>query len=181
MNQEKLRAVTIGALAPLQGRIVLVDYDTQWPRVFEEEAARVAATLGDRALSIAHVGSTAVPGLAAKPIVDMVLVVRDSADEPAYVPDLETAGCVLRIREPDWYEHRVFKGPGANINLHVFSVDCTEVARMLAFRDRLRQNAADRERYASAKRELVQRDWKYTQDYADAKTEVIKAILASEA
>jgi GrpB-like predicted nucleotidyltransferase (UPF0157 family) len=119
-----------------------------------------------------------VPGLPAKPVIDIALEVPDSADEPAYVPDMETAGYVLRIREPEWFEHRVFKGPDTNVNLHVFSAGCEEVERMLLFRDRLRSNAADRELYARAKRELAARDWKYVQQYADAKTAVVHEIMS---
>jgi GrpB-like predicted nucleotidyltransferase (UPF0157 family) len=85
-----------------------------------------------------------VPGLCAKPIIDMLLAVPDSSAEPAYAPDMERAGYVLRIREPDWYEHRMFKGPATDINLHVFSVGCVEIERMLRFRDWLRSNDADR-------------------------------------
>ena len=91
-----------------------------------------------RVLRLEHVGSTSIPGLAAKPIIDIVLVVADSADEAAYVPALEAAGYVLRIREPGWFEHRVLNGPDTKVNLHVFSDGCPEIGRMLAFRDRLR-------------------------------------------
>jgi hypothetical protein len=73
--------------------------------------------LGCQALQIEHIGSTAVPSLAAKPIIDILLVVADSSDEPAYVAILEFAGYFLRIREPNWHEHRMFKGPGRDINL----------------------------------------------------------------
>jgi len=177
-TDEQIRAVTVGELQPLEGRIVLADYDPHWPQQFLDEAKNLRAVLGERALLVEHVGSTAVPGLPAKPIIDMVLVVANSADEPAYVPDLEKAGYVLRIRESDWYEHRLLKGPHANINLHVFSKSCPEVRRMLAFRDWLRENGADRELYASAKRALAQRDWKYVQNYADAKTAVVEEIIA---
>src|SRR5262249_6635141 len=111
-------------------------------------------------------------------IVDIVLVVPDSSDENAYVPSLEAAGYVLRIREPDWYEHRLFKGPDTNVNLHTFSEGCEEIDRMLAFRDWLRANDEDRERYERAKRELAAREWKYVQNYADAKTAVVQEILA---
>jgi GrpB-like predicted nucleotidyltransferase (UPF0157 family) len=104
--------------------------------------------LGQDALRIEHAGSTSVPGLVAKPIIDMLLVVADSAEEAAYVPALEAAGNVLRIREPDWYEHRMFKGADAEIHLHVFTRGCPEIERMLMFRDRLRRDAADRDRYA---------------------------------
>jgi GrpB-like predicted nucleotidyltransferase (UPF0157 family) len=142
------------------------------------EADRIRTALGKRALLVEHVGSTSVPGLAAKPVIDIVLVVADSADEQAYVPSLERAGYVLRIREPEWYEHRMLKGPDTNVNLHVFSPDCGEVERMLVFRDRLRSHEPDRKRYELAKRELARQDWKYVQNYADAKSAVVEEIIA---
>ncbi len=178
LTEEQLRAATIGELTPLVGPIQIVDYDPEWPRLFEREAERVQAALGDRVLLLEHVGSTSVPGLAAKPRIDMLLVVADSSDEPAYVPSLEAAGYVLRVREPDWYEHRMFKGPDTGINLHVFSLGCLEIDRMLLFRDWLRSNASDRHLYERTKRELARKDWKYTQNYADAKTSVVEEILA---
>jgi GrpB-like predicted nucleotidyltransferase (UPF0157 family) len=178
MTEEQLRATHVGELTPLSGRIQLVSYDPAWPQLFEREAERVRAALGDHVLLLEHVGSTSVPGLAAKPIIDMLLVVANSANEPAYVPALESAGYALRIREPDWYEHRVFKGPDLNINLHVFSPGCPEIERMLFFRNWLRRNDTDRQLYERTKRELAQRDWKYTQNYADAKTAVVEEILA---
>jgi GrpB-like predicted nucleotidyltransferase (UPF0157 family) len=119
-----------------------------------------------------------VPGLAAKPIIDILLVVPDSGDEPAYVPDLEAAGYVLVIREAEWHQHRVFKGPDTNVHLHVYSPGSPEIERYLVFRDRLRSDPADRERYQRIKRELAQRDWRYVQQYADAKTEVVEEIIA---
>ena len=176
--EEDLARVTIGGPKALDGPIVIVDYDPDWPEWYAAEKARITSILSDRVVSIEHVGSTAVPGLPAKPLIDMVLTVEDSADEAAYVPDLEEAGYVLRIREPDWFEHRVFKGPGRDINLHVFSAGCPELGRMLLFRDWLRANAADRQLYADAKRELASRRWKYMQQYADAKTEVVREIMA---
>ena len=108
----------------------------------------------------------------------MLLVVVDSADEDAYVPSLEDAGYVLRIREPDWHEHRMLNGPGAKINLHVLSQGCPEIDRVLKFRERLRTNAADRDLYARTKLALAEKEWKYVQNYADAKTDVIEEILA---
>src|SRR5919199_1912063 len=178
MTEEQIRAVHVGELVPLIGPIQIVDYDPKWPRLFEREAERIQAALGDRVLSIEHVGSTSVPGLAAKPRIDVLLVVADSADESAYVPALEAAGYVLRIREPDWYEHRVFKGPDTDINLHVFSPGCPEIERVLLFRDWLRAHPADRELYARTKRELARQHWQYTQHYADAKSEVVEALIA---
>ena len=134
--------------------------------------------LGERVRLLEHVGSTSVPGLIAKPVVDMLLAVPDSSDEAAYVPPMHAAGYVLHIREPEWFQHRLFKGPDTNINLHVFSEGCPEIERMLLFRDWLRSNAEARERYAATKRELAQRTWKYTQNYADAKTTVVEEIMA---
>jgi GrpB-like predicted nucleotidyltransferase (UPF0157 family) len=177
-REAQLRAVTIGELAQLTKPIELVDYDPAWPGLFEREAERIRAALGDRVRALEHTGSTSVPGLAAKPIVDMTLAVPDSAAEEAYLPSLEAAGYVLRIREPDWYEHRVFKGPDTNINLHVFSEGCPEIDRMLRFRDWLRSNQADRELYERTKRWLAAKEWTYVQDYADAKTAVVEQIVA---
>lgn len=178
LRDEEIRAVTVGNLEPLpDGQILIVAYDPNWPRLFRREAARIQAILGQRTLRIEHTGSTSVPGLAAKPIIDMLLVVRDSANESEYVPDLESAGYKLRIREANWYEHRLLKGPHTDINLHVLSDGCPEIDRVLGFRDWLRTNAADRELYERTKRDLATKEWKYTQNYADAKTKVIEEII----
>lgn len=178
MTEEQIQAVHIGAVKLLNGTITLVAYDPAWPQLFACEATRIRTALGDRALLLEHVGSTSVPGLAAKPKIDLLLVVVNTADEPAYVPALEAVGYVLHIREPEWYEHRLFKGPDTDINLHVFSLGCEEVEQMLLFRDWLRSHPADRELYEHTKRELASREWKYTQNYADAKSAVVREILA---
>ena len=121
-SEEEMRAAYVGE-PPIHGTTIhLAEYDPAWPTLFEREAARIRGILGDRVRVLEHVGSTSVPGLAAKPIIDIVLAVADSADESSYVPDLEAAGYVLVIREPDWYEHRVFKGPDTNVNLHIYTV-----------------------------------------------------------
>jgi len=174
----ELAEVTIGGPRPLAGPVEIHDYDPVWPRLYEREEARIRSVLGDRVIRIEHVGSTSVPGLPAKPLIDVVLEVHDSADEAAYVPAMESAGYVLRIREPDWYEHRLLKGADTEVNVHVFTAGCEEVDRMLLFRDWLRENAADRELYAEKKRELAGREWKYMQQYADAKTAVVHEIMA---
>jgi GrpB-like predicted nucleotidyltransferase (UPF0157 family) len=176
-NDEHLRNVTVGKLSQHNAPITLVEYDPHWPQYFDREAGRISHVLGDRASRLEHVGSTSVPGLCAKPIIDIVLVVADSSDEPSYVPALEAAGYTLRIREPDWFEHRMFKGPDVNINLHVFSEGASEIERMIRFRNWLRSNKADRDRYAETKRILAQRTWKYVQNYADAKGVVIREIM----
>jgi GrpB-like predicted nucleotidyltransferase (UPF0157 family) len=176
-TEERLRQVTIGELRPHSAPIVLAEYDPTWPSLFEREAERIRRALGERAVRIEHVGSTSVPGLVAKPIIDVLLVVRSSAEEASYVPALEGAGYLLRIREPDWHEHRLLKGPDTAVNLHVFSEGSSEIERVLTLRDWLRHHDADRELYAETKRNLAGQSWKFVQDYADAKTSVIEGIL----
>jgi GrpB-like predicted nucleotidyltransferase (UPF0157 family) len=176
--EQYIQKVTIGYHKPLNSTIQLVPYDPSWPSQFSKLEIRVRQALGDKVLILEHVGSTSVKGLSAKPIIDMVLVVSDSADEESYIPQLEDQGFVLRICEPEWFEHRLLKGFEDKANLHVFSEGCEEVDRMLAFRDWLRSNCADRELYEKTKRELAARTWKYTQHYADAKSKVVQEILS---
>jgi len=164
LSDEEIRAAVVGELVEHNATIRLAEYDPGWPRLYEREAARVGAALGPKALQVEHVGSTSVPGLDAKPIIDIVLVVADTRDEDAYVPD--------------WFEHRSFKGPDTNVNMHTFSEGCEEVDRMIAFRDWLRTHDDDRDLYLNAKRELAGREWKYVQNYADAKSAVVQEILA---
>jgi GrpB-like predicted nucleotidyltransferase (UPF0157 family) len=177
-SDEDMRRVRIGPVVPHNAPIFLADYDPDWADLFEREASRIRRALGSAAILVEHAGSTSVPGLAAKPIIDIVLAVPDSADEPAYVPAMEAAGYVLRVREPDWFEHRLFKGPGTAVNVHVFSAGATETDRMLLFRDWLRSRDDERDLYLAAKRELAQRTWRHVQNYADAKSGVVEQILA---
>ena len=178
LTDEEIRQATVGEPTPVNGQITLVEYDPAWPDQFAGEAARMRGALGGRDLRIEHIGSTSVPGLAAKPIIDIRLVVADSGDESSYVPALEAAGYVLRIREPEWHEHRMFKGPDININLHVYTEGSAEIKRLLLLRNRLRANDAERDLYEQTKRRLARRRWTYVQNYADAKSEVIEAIIA---
>lgn len=178
MNEEEIHAMWVIAPTPLVSHIHLEDYNPDWQKLFQREAVRIQATLREQVLTIEHVGSTSVPRLAAKPRIDILLVIPNSADESTYVPALEAAGYRLVIREPGWYEHRVFKGPDTDINLHTISQGCPEIEKMLLFRDWLRSHSDDRELYEQTKRDLARRDWMYTQQYADAKTEVVEAILA---
>lgn len=173
-----LNRVTIGGARPLESRIEILEYDETWPLLYAREAERLREVLGDRIVRLEHVGSTAVPGLPAKPVIDLMLEVAASADEPAYLPDLEDAGYVLVVHEPEWFEHRLLKGPDTDIHLHVFSDGCEETERMLTFRDWLRASRADRDLYVRVKRELAARDWMFMQQYADAKSEVIAQIMA---
>jgi len=164
---------------PERGPFFLSDYQSGWPEAFRQHANTIERALGERALRVEHIGSTAVPGLAAKPIVDILLVVHDSADEDAYLPALEAAGYVLRVREPEFHEHRMFRTPGRDVHLHVYSAGSPEIERYLIFRDRLRQHPSDRDAYERAKRQLIDRPWAQMDDYANAKTEVIERIIRS--
>jgi GrpB-like predicted nucleotidyltransferase (UPF0157 family) len=177
VTDEDLQAVTVGERTPHNAPVTLVDYDPGWPGLFEREAGRIRRILGGTVVRLEHTGSTSVPGLAAKPIIDITLIVPDSADERSYVPQLEAAGYVLRIREPAWHEHRVLKGPDTDINLHVFSRGSIELERMVGFRDWLRSHPEDRDLYERTKRELAARTWRHIQHYADAKTEVVEMII----
>lgn len=155
--------------------IVIADADPRWPARFGAERERIAAALGERALRIEHIGSTSVPGLAAKPIVDVLVAVADPDDEPAFVPALERAGYVLRVRETG---HRMLRTPELDVQVHVWREGGAEVARHLAFRDRLRASPEDRAAYERLKRELATREWADMNEYADAKGPLIEAILA---
>lgn len=130
-------------------------------------------------LAVEHVGSTSVPGLAAKPIVDILLAVEDSGNEASYLPALEEAGYVLRVHEPDFEEHRTFRTPQKDV--HVFSAGSKEIRRLLLLRDHPRESERDRELYARTKRELANRDWPSVDHYADAKTGVVEGILVRAA
>ena len=176
-TDDELQKNTVGELKPHNAPITLVEYDSSWPELFEQESSRIHSVLGSKALQIEHVGSTSIPGLCAKPIIDILLVVKDSADESSYVPALAAAGYVLQIREPDWFEHRLFKGPDTDINLHVFSLGTSEIDRMLRFRDWLRTNDTDRDKYAQVKRSLAKNKWRHVQHYANAKTSIVQEIM----
>lgn len=167
-----LEQVLIGGREPLA--IAVVDYDERWPRRFQVAAGRVRQVLGEQAQTVEHIGSTAVPGLAAKAIVDMLLTVRQVSDETAYVPALESVGFVLRVRER---EHRMLRTSERDVHLHVYETNRPEVRDYLDLRDWLRVDAVDRERYAAEKRRLSQQQWRDMNDYADAKSAIIREIL----
>lgn len=162
----------------VNGQVTLVDYNNGWPAMFQRQADRIRGALGDRVLRVEHMGSTAVPGLVAKPCIDILLVVSDAGDDEAYIPDLQHAGYVLRIsEEPEgWGPHRVLKGQEINLNLHVLSDGSPEIDCILDFRDWLRAHPEDRDRYADAKRALAGQSWTLMQDYADAKNDVVREI-----
>lgn len=178
-RQEQYRAGWVEAPPKIDGTIVLADYNPEWPALYEREAAAIRAALGGQTVQLEHIGSTSVPGLAAKPIIDILLVVPDPTREEAYIAGLEGAGFRLVIREPDFGEHRLLrKGPHPDINLHVYPPGSEEIDRYLRLRNRLRTNQPDRELYEQVKRKLASETWAYVQQYADAKTEVVEQILA---
>lgn len=161
----------------LAGVVSLREYDPTWSEVYAAERRRLTEALGDRIALIEHVGSTSVPGLVAKPCVDIVITVDDPSDEPGYLPELTALGYRVAVREPEWFEHRCLRSDWPRVNLHVFGVGCPEVERMLAFRDRLRTDVDALNRYADAKRQLAAREWAEVQDYADAKSAVVEEII----
>jgi GrpB-like predicted nucleotidyltransferase (UPF0157 family) len=166
---------------PYAVKVVVAEYDPRWPVWFEEQDDKIRAALGQDAVRCEHVGSTSVPGLAAKPVVDIALAVPDSSIEDSYVPALQAAGFRFHIREHEHHAHRVFYrrvelGHDRDVNLHVYTAGCVEFDRYLVFRDWLRANDHDRLLYQRTKQDLAKRDWEYVQDYADAKTAVIQQI-----
>lgn len=140
---------------PPQEPVVVAEPDPGWADRYAALAAEIRAVLGDRALDLEHVGSTSVPGLAAKDVIDIDLTVADPADEDGYVTALELLGYVLTIREPSWHEHRALRRATPRVNLHVFGPDCPEVIRHRMFRDWLRTHPDDLDRYAEAKRAAI--------------------------
>ncbi len=144
---------------PPRAPIALVEHDPSWFEQYSQLSDQILAVLGPTALGIGHVGSTSVPGLAAKPIIDIALVVPDPGEETAYRPRLNSIDFELVLREPAWYQHRMFKhidaGTGNSLtpicNLHVFGPRCSEIARMRMFRYRLRSHPGDRDRYQNVK------------------------------
>ena len=126
-------------------------------------------------ISVEHIGSTSVPGLAAKPILDIVVTVADITAEEDYLDPLLRAGYELRVREPG---HRLVRTPARDVHVHVYERDDPAVDAHLLLRDHLRSDADDRARYERTKRALLSRRWEDSNDYADAKTDVIVALLA---
>ncbi len=166
-----------GRPAQVARPITIDDYDPAWPAMFAREEARIRQTLGPLVIAVDHVGSTAVPGLAAKNRLDIDLIVADPAEESAYVPALEPAGYMLRTREPDWYEHRCLWTHDHGVNLHVFGPDCDEHLRHLIFRDWLRDHPDDRDRYAVEKRRIAAAHSWDIAEYVNQKAAFVVEVL----
>jgi GrpB-like predicted nucleotidyltransferase (UPF0157 family) len=172
---------SVASDTPRQEVVQLFPYDPLWPQRFEQEKLRIRGALADRALLIEHAGSTSIPGIVAKPVIDIILAVPKAANEAAYVPALEGVGYWFRVREPDWFEHRLMKRDEPAVNLHIFPSRCSEIGRMLLFRDWLRVDTGDRTLYAATKETLARQEWKRIQDYADAKAPVVADIMTRAA
>lgn len=175
LDDEKLAAILVHGPTPT--RVEIVDYDPEWPLRFARRAAELRDILGERARLVEHIGSTSVPGLAAKPVVDIVVGIDDPDDESAYLPDLQAAGYELRVTQP---RHRALRAgdPDEPVNLHCYAPDDVETRRYLVLRDHLRSHPGDRDRYAAVKRDLATREWDDMNYYAEAKGPVIREILA---
>lgn len=166
---------------PAVDHIDVVASDPAWPQIAEHLAARLRDLLGGRALDISHVGSTSVPGLAAKPIIDIDLIVADPSDEAVWLPALQEAGFVLTVREPWWNEHRMLRLADPRTNLHVFGPDSSEPWKHRIFRDHLRRVPADREVYAAAKKAASEESnakGEVMMDYNRRKQDVVRDIYA---
>jgi GrpB-like predicted nucleotidyltransferase (UPF0157 family) len=150
-------------------------HDPAWAGAFAEHRRRILDAVGDAALAVEHIGSTSVPGLDAKPIVDVVVVVADITAEEDHVVPLLAADYELRVREPG---HRLVRTPARDVHVHVYEEGAPAVDAYLLLRDRLRADPDDRALYARTKRELMTRPWDDMNAYADAKSEVIAGILA---
>lgn len=155
--------------------VAVVPYDPEWPARFEVLAGRIREALGGVAVHIEHVGSTSVPGLAAKDVIDMDLTVPDPAAEDAYVPALERLGYRLTVRERTWHEHRCLRLDEPRVNLHVFGPDCPETIRHRMFRDWLRTHPEDLELYERAKHAAIPGGGR-VMDYNRRKQDVIREI-----
>ncbi|MDJ0376131.1 GrpB family protein [Cryobacterium sp. PH31-L1] len=155
-------------------QLQVVAYDENWPDIFLDHQTRLRNTLGTAEVEVEHIGSTSVPGLAAKPIVDIVVTVVDITAEEDYLPHLLTAGYELRTREPG---HRLVRTPARDVHIHILQRGDQAVDNYLLFRNRLRADADDRALYEDTKRALLHHGFDDMNAYADAKTEVIAAIM----
>ena len=171
-RETELDTILIGGRE--QRAILIVDYDDIWPSKAASMAQKIQDSLGPAALSVEHIGSTSVSGLAAKPVIDMLVVVADIDDEEAYLVPLKSIGLRLRVRE---YGHRMLRTADLDFHVHVLPPETAEQIDYLDLRDWLRVSAADRALYESTKRRLAANTWSDMNHYADAKSAVIQQIL----
>ena len=160
---------------PEKLEVGLDDYDARWTQDYRHHRRRILDALAAVDVDVEHIGSTAVPGLAAKPIVDIVVAVPDITAEEEYLDKLLAAGYELRVREPG---HRLVRTPTRDVHVHVYERGDAAVHEYLLLRDHLRTHAGDRALYEGVKRALISQQWDDMNDYADAKNDVILAIKA---
>jgi GrpB-like predicted nucleotidyltransferase (UPF0157 family) len=153
--------------------LVLADYDPRWPEMYGEQERRIRTALGAAAVQVEHIGSTSVPRLAAKPIIDVLVTVRDITAEEDYLDPLLEAGYELRVREPG---HRLVRTPARDVHVHVLEAGDKAAGEYLLLRDRLRADPEDRDLYERTKRALIDEDWPDMNAYAEAKSEVVAEI-----
>lgn len=175
LNDALLDTILIGGREP--SHVVLAEYNEAWPRTFEEHRARILEALEGVARRVEHIGSTAVPGLAAKPIVDIMVTIDDPDDDAKYIKNLVDGGYVLRVREPG---HRMFRTPEKSVHVHIWRWGSDEETQHLAFRDHLRSNDSDRRAYEALKRTLAG-EWRDVNYYAEAKGPFIQRVLRTAA
>lgn len=179
MPQSPRHAPDVNSTELIGGRekrdIVIVDADPTWPATFETHRARITTALADVLnVGVEHIGSTSVPGLGAKPIIDILVTVEDITAEDDYLSPLLEAGYELRVREP---AHRMVRTPGRDVHVHIVEIGDQQATDYLDLRDHLRRHPDDRALYERTKRALAQRDWDDVNEYADAKSDVIAQIL----
>ncbi|UFS59545.1 GrpB family protein [Subtercola endophyticus] len=153
----------------------LHSYDDRWAAIYADHRRRIGDALAAVHVDIEHIGSTSVPGLAAKPIIDIVVIIDDITAEEDYLDALLAAGYELRVREPG---HRLVRTAARDVHVHLLERGDPAIDEYILLRDHLRSNADDRALYESTKRRLLNKQWRDMNDYADAKTEVIDAIKA---
>jgi GrpB-like predicted nucleotidyltransferase (UPF0157 family) len=173
---EQMAAALVGEPPATWQSIIIEDYDPAWADRFAAASSLLGEALSGLILAIEHVGSTSVPGLPAKPIIDIDLLIGDTADESRYLPALEELGYRLVLREPWWYGHRMLVSPAEDVHLHVWPSGAPEPVRHRLFRDWLRAHPADRDLYAATKRRLARDTVHRPGDYSLAKNDVIDDI-----
>jgi GrpB-like predicted nucleotidyltransferase (UPF0157 family) len=158
--------------------VLIEDYDPAWPRTFAKLAARAAAALGEVAVAIEHIGSTAVPGLAAKPIIDLDVVITLPADLPEAIQRLDRIGYV-HLGDLGIKGREAFRAPPDEPphHLYVLCAGANELRRHLVFRDALRETSDLRNRYGALKRSLAQEHQNDRCAYTEAKTAFITSVI----
>lgn len=167
-----------GLIGGVEKRVIeIVPYSSAWPHQFQDHSTRIKDAIGEVALRIEHIGSTSVERLAAKPIIDILVVIADPSKEELYLQSLLNAGYELRVREPDYDNHRMFRTTERDVHIHIYPPSSEEVERYLIFRDFLRTNPEARDEYAALKQKLSESNWKDMNEYSAAKTSFIDEII----